>query len=42
MIRYYYKGVEPNNLTNKEWADAIAYLEVIRMQEAEANVQRLL
>jgi len=42
MIRYYYKGVEPNNLSNKEWADAVAYLEIIRKQEAEANGLNLL
>jgi hypothetical protein len=35
MIRYYYKGIEPSKLSNKEWADAVAYLEIIRTQESE-------
>lgn len=34
MLRYYYKGLNPDELSNEQWADAIAYLEIIRKEEA--------
>jgi len=37
MLRYYYPGLDPDKLTNKQWADAIAYLEIIRNEEKESN-----
>ena len=37
MIRYYYPGVDPDMLSTNQWADAVAYLEIIRQQEAEGN-----
>jgi hypothetical protein len=33
MLQYYYKGLDPATLTNKQWADKIAYLEIIRQEE---------
>jgi len=37
VLRYYYPGLNPDELNNREWADAIAYLEIIRQQEAESR-----
>jgi hypothetical protein len=37
MIRYYYPGVDPEQLSTKKWAEAVAYLEIIRQQELEGS-----
>lgn len=34
MLRYHYKGLNPDELSTEEWANAIAYLEIIRKEEA--------
>ncbi len=39
-IRYYYH-VDPTTLSDREFEKAIAYLELIRGQEAEAGVNHL-
>jgi hypothetical protein len=38
MLRYHYKGLDPDTLNNKQWADAIAYLELIRQEEKQSGI----
>ncbi len=39
MLRFYYPGLDPDTLTTKQWAEAIAYLDIIRIDEAKRNQQ---